>query len=89
MPGESIGIWNGMLAGCRTDQCDISVEAVLRAMSDDRGGSPMITGIFCRVVPIGPPKVSLIIGKRRIRWIHRRTDLTTMNWIALPTSWKD
>ena len=39
MPGESIGIWNGMLAGFRTDLCDISVEAVLRAMSDDRGGS--------------------------------------------------
>lgn len=39
MTDESSGIWNGLLVGCRTDQCDISVEAVLRAMSDDRGGS--------------------------------------------------
>ena len=39
MPVEGIEIWEGMLAGCRSDQCDISVDAVLRAMSDERGGS--------------------------------------------------
>lgn len=39
MSEVSIGSWDGMLAGCRTDRCDIQMESVINAESDDRGGS--------------------------------------------------
>ena len=35
----SIGIWDGILQDCRSNQCDIFVDTILRAMSDERGGS--------------------------------------------------
>lgn len=39
MTSVSIGVWDRMLAGCRSDGCDIQMEAVISAESDDRGGS--------------------------------------------------
>ena len=39
MTSVSIGVWDRMLAGCRNDRCDIQMEAIISAESDDRGGS--------------------------------------------------
>lgn len=34
-----IADWGGLLKNCRADQCDLFVDAILLAMSDERGGS--------------------------------------------------
>ena len=39
MTGVALGPWDGLLAQCRTDQCDVWVDGILRAMSAERGGS--------------------------------------------------